>query len=243
MGIGTHPRSSPAKGAGKHMHCGQLVALWGLALVTGILAPAPLPADVHAVKGLTVKAARGARGVPQFALGQPVEVCFDILREGFVSLWERDADGGLERIVPNEFMADGADSVHVGTRGSRTYCVGGRDDWLVTDDGAEEVRPGTYRFFAKEPLGRFELLLFWTSWPEEQPDTDAIAERTKATLVFQYEIVGGVRAGQPAVVQEQGGSSAAAGAGVAESVGNGVRVDSGEELRDGIAGRRDGPGR
>ena len=173
----------------RSMLAGSGVALWTLALLTGVLVPPPLPADVNGVHGLTVKASRGIRGAHQFAVGPPVEVCFDASGNGFVSPWSRDAHGVLERIVPHELMPERSEGMPASTLlrgGRRTYCVG-RDSRLVTGDGAEVLAPGPYKIVAEEPVARSGQLLFWASGPEEHPDADAVAERAKATLTFQYE--------------------------------------------------------
>ena len=187
---------------------GSGIALWALALLTGFHAPAYLPADVNGVHGLTVEARRDG-GVPYFAVGQPVEVRFDVSEKGFVSLWSRDADSVLERIVPSGSMP-GMPVSPLPRGGRRTYCFGCiiRHKFDGEFGGEMTIYPGTYNFVAQEPVGRSELLLFWTSGPEEQPDTDAVAERAKATLIFQYVIVDGFINGKPTGTQEKEDSNA-----------------------------------
>lgn len=126
-----------------------------------------------AVRGLIVKAADAAgrqRSGTKFEVGDTVEVCFDVKRRGFVSMWSIGADGGLTRAVPNAHTPSGADAVPV--REGRRYCVDGGGN-LAADDGRQVAEgTGAYSLQVGEPVGSSSLLLYWTTEKEQQPEAE-----------------------------------------------------------------------
>lgn len=180
---------------------------------TGLTVVGDTEGKVGAVHSLTLQASDGRQrsGGREFALGDTVEICFGTSRKGFVSLWSQDAYGKLDRLVPNRYTPDGSEGVPVGE--GRTYCVGS-DGRLTTGDGATVAAgTGQYRLEVQEPVGPSELLLYWTTEPEQQPegelamDIDALDEAIekarggsgkhrgppplRESLTFGFEIVRG----------------------------------------------------
>lgn len=177
---------------------------------TGLTVVGEAEGKLGAVHGLTLKATDGRqRRTRGFTVGETVEVCFAASKAGFVSLWSLDAEGVLDRLVPNRYTPSGAEGFPV--RKGRTYCVdsGGR---LTADDGdTVDAGTGKYRIMVQEPVGESQLLLYWTEEQEQQPeaelaiDIDALdqaIEKVKRgtgkyrgvppreTLTVDFEIVG-----------------------------------------------------
>ena len=179
---------------------------------TGLTVVGEAEGERGAVHGLTLKAADGRqRRTRGFAVGETVEVCFGTSEAGFVSLWSMDAEGVLDRLVPNRYTPEGSEGFPV--REGQTYCVSG-DGRLTADDGATvHAGTGKYRLEVREPVGQSELLLYWTHELEQQPEAElavdidaldnAIEKRRsgsgkgkyrgrtppRETLTFEFEIV------------------------------------------------------
>ena len=141
-------------------------------LKTGLTVVGQTEGKVGAVHGLTLKAADGRQRSASegFAVGDRVEICFGASRKGFVSLWSQDANGVLDRLVPNRYTPPGVEGVPV--REGRTYCVGSAGR-LVADDGVTVTEgTGKYAVEVQEPVGQSELLVYWTTEPEQQPESE-----------------------------------------------------------------------
>ena len=139
---------------------------------TGLTVVGQTEGKVGAVHNLTLKPANadGRRRTRGFRVGETVEVCFTTSQSGFVSLWSQDAEGVLDRLVPNRYTPDGSEGVPV--REGRTYCVGS-DGRLTTEDGATVAAgTGKYRLEVREPVGQSALLLYWTTEVEQQPEAE-----------------------------------------------------------------------
>ena len=160
--------------------CGQVIS--GFVLAIASLAPVASAQgltvleddlqEVGAVHSLALKAADGRQQSrsDRFAVGDRVEICFGASRKGFVSLWSQDANGVLDRLVPNRYTPPGVEGVPV--REGRTYCVGS-DGRLVADDGVTVTEgTGKYAVEVQEPVGQLELLVYWTTEPEQQPESE-----------------------------------------------------------------------
>ena len=140
---------------------------------TGLTVVGETEGDVGAVHSLTLQPANAdgrRRRTRGFRVGETVEVCFGTSQAGFVSLWSQDAEGVLDRLVPNRYTPDGSEGVPV--REGRTYCVGS-DGRLTTEDGATvHAGTGKYRIVVREPVGQSALLLYWTTEVEQQPEAE-----------------------------------------------------------------------
>ena len=90
----------------------------------------------------------------QFAVGDPVVICFTPSHDGFVSVWAKDpGTPDVTRLLPNPYAGVDLDGVAV-TSGVE-QCIGREGDG--------------FSLRAQEPIGVTEITVAWTARADEQP--------------------------------------------------------------------------
>ena len=131
----------------------------------------------------------------ELAVGDTATVEFDVNRDGFISIWSRDADGVLSRIVPNKFMNTAARAVRV--RASARYRVGVGG---LFENGKQSQSQDGWALKVTKPIGTAEVLLVWSEDEKSHsssnafPDLDAYAAtrrgaRDTVDLPLKYTVV------------------------------------------------------
>ena len=88
-------------------------------------------------------------------VGEQVVLCFSTSEDGYVALWNSDAEGLVPtRIYPNEFDAETADEAAAWVAGGAETCIGGDDD--------------SFRLVIERPLGEASVYLHYTRDVEHQ---------------------------------------------------------------------------
>ena len=95
-------------------------------------------------------------------------MCFDVNRNGYVSMWLLDAEKNLSRIVPNEFMPGAGNGVKVS--GGNEYCVTGSG--MTENNKQMGASQEEWLFRVREPYGRAEVFLYWTGTLDQQVAED-----------------------------------------------------------------------
>ena len=89
------------------------------------------------------------------SVGEQVVLCFVTSADGYVALWNSDAEGQVPtRIYPNEFDAETADQAAARVEGGAETCIGGDDD--------------NFRLVIERPLGEASVYLHYTRDVEQQ---------------------------------------------------------------------------
>lgn len=142
---------------------------------------------------------RGLEDYETVKVGDQVRVCFEGSRDGYITLWSHDAEGGVARILPNAYTEGGTAAPAIELPGGRKYCVAGNG---LAPEGGDDGGNGRWWFEVREPLGLADIYLHWTSAAGEQlpddsfVDIDALGRAVArsdpgdfATAWFSYKVV------------------------------------------------------
>ncbi len=112
-----------------------------------------------------------AGSVGRFRPGGVATLEFDAKRDGFVSIWSRDANGKPSRLVPNKFMKTTDNALRV--RAGAKYRASGRG---LFEDGSELPQTEEWQLTVKEPYGMAEVFLRWAESAQEHLTEDAFVD-------------------------------------------------------------------
>ena len=103
--------------------------------------------------------------------GDKARVCFNVNRNGYVSMWSLDAKKNLSRILPNKFMPGAGNGVKVS--GGNEYCATG--DGMTKNNEQMEAN-NRWWFEVVKPLGKAEVFLYWTGTLDQQVAEDSFVD-------------------------------------------------------------------
>ena len=96
-------------------------------------------------------------------VGQRVQLCFTANEDGYVTVWSRDAEGGVPiRIYPNEYARETADLRGGPVEDGEEICLGDGDDG--------------FRLTVARPLGEAMAYVQFTQDEDDQFDEDAFPQ-------------------------------------------------------------------
>ncbi len=142
---------------------------------------------------------RTMRDYDRVAEGDKVRVCFQASEDGYVTLWSHGANGGVARILPNQYTQGGTQRRGIPLRGGIRHCISDRG---LVADGGDAIEQRQWGLEVHPPYGLAELYLHWTPVEDEQLpensflDIDGLAKavgrsggKNYASTWFSYEVV------------------------------------------------------
>ncbi len=112
-------------------------------------------------------------GESAVAIGDKVKVCFESGEAGFITLWSHDAEGGVARILPNQYTQGGTSQTAIELPPGQRYCVAENGLAAEGGDGSDTAR---WWFEVSAPAGKADLYLHWTRTEADQLPDDSFVD-------------------------------------------------------------------
>lgn len=122
---------------------------------------------------LTAAGSRSMSDYEPIKVGDKVQVCFLASQSGYITLWSHDAEGGVARVLPNQYTEGGTARAAVPISGGERHCI---SDAGLSVEGQEGGEPRKWWFEVREPLGQADLYLHWTADESQQLPDDSFVD-------------------------------------------------------------------